>query len=110
MQASSPEERAVAIEAAAQGVLATLQWRQKRKFMTPQQLHPWDQLVSCPSLHAPERLLPQTILALPPSSWDTCCKKSMLPHINTCLHVSSYQRNGHCYALWSAGSWRSIGA
>lgn len=46
VQASSPEERAVAIEAAAQGILETLQWRQKRKFMTPQQLHPWDQLVS----------------------------------------------------------------
>ncbi|KAK9906365.1 hypothetical protein WJX75_000628 [Coccomyxa subellipsoidea] len=45
LEASSPEERAVAIEAAAQGVLATLQWRQKRKFMTPQQLHPWDQLI-----------------------------------------------------------------
>ena len=46
VQASSPEERAVAIEAAAQGILENLQWRQKRKFMTPQQLHPWDQLVS----------------------------------------------------------------
>ncbi|CAL8462219.1 g1750 [Coccomyxa elongata] len=43
LEASSPEERAVAIEAAAQKIMATLQWRQKRKFMTPQQLHPWEQ-------------------------------------------------------------------
>lgn len=36
----------MAIEAASHSILETMQWRQKRKFMTPQQLQPWDQLVS----------------------------------------------------------------
>ena len=46
MQADSPEQRAVAIEAAAQAIQATLQWRQKRKFLSPQQLSAWEPLVS----------------------------------------------------------------
>jgi hypothetical protein len=45
-QAESPEQRAVAIEAAAQGIRDTLDWRQKRKFMTPQQLNAWEPYVS----------------------------------------------------------------
>jgi hypothetical protein len=45
-QADTPEQRAVAIEAAAQAIMDTLKWRQKRKFMTPQQLNAWEQYVS----------------------------------------------------------------
>ncbi len=45
MQSDSPEQRAVAIEAAAQAIQHTLEWRQKRKFMSPQQLSTWEPLV-----------------------------------------------------------------
>lgn len=45
MQADSPEQRAVAIESAAQAIRETLQWRQKRKFLSPQQLSTWESLV-----------------------------------------------------------------
>ena len=46
MQADSPEQRAVAIESAAQAIRETLQWRQKRKFLSPQQLSTWESLAS----------------------------------------------------------------
>lgn len=35
----------MAIEAAAQAIQDTLQWRQKRKFLSPQQLSTWEPLV-----------------------------------------------------------------
>jgi hypothetical protein len=44
-QASCPEEGAVALESAAAAIEATLAWRQRRRFLAPQQLTCWDHLV-----------------------------------------------------------------
>ena len=53
LQAESPEQRAVAIESAAQAIQATQQWRQKRKFLSPQQLSTWEPLVRMLGLRMP---------------------------------------------------------
>ncbi|CAL5227620.1 g10624 [Coccomyxa viridis] len=45
LESDSPEQRAVAIEAAAQAIQHTLEWRQKRKFLSPQQLSTWEPLI-----------------------------------------------------------------
>jgi hypothetical protein len=44
-QASCPEECAVALETATAAVADTLAWRQKRRFLSPQQLSAWDHYV-----------------------------------------------------------------
>lgn len=53
LQAESPEERAVAIESAAQAIQATQQWRQNRGFLSPQQLSTWEPLVRMQGLRVP---------------------------------------------------------
>ena len=61
LQAESPEQRAVAIESAAQAIQATQQWRQKRKFLSPQQLSTWEPLVRMSGLRMPPGK-PETVL------------------------------------------------
>ena len=53
LQAESPEERAVAIESAAQAIQATQHWRKKREFLSPQQLSTWEPLVRLQGLRVP---------------------------------------------------------
>lgn len=69
VQSDSPEQRAVAIEAAAQAIQDMQQWRQKRKFLSPQQLSTWEPLVRIGTTLNPHQLWVPVSKSLKTPAW-----------------------------------------